>query len=256
MLPSLLDMVRENLKLTVPLPPDLIKTLEKNGETMVHEYYGMKADKVIEHNRNNPGRDRQQDKNTLDMSRACNVIDKKLAEAEALVQERMGQQSEQQGPASEAEQLHPRTSHQDTQLARHTRDTQAPHTGLQHSSGSDSGLPERISPITDGADHDDMRSRGPSRLRHAMVESITDRETSSTEYCIGTDPNESVLESALNSDDVTLDSMTSEETESSVTATSESAWSDEWARSEEPERAMATNTSAWSDEWTIRDQEI
>ena len=252
MLPSLLDMVRDNLKLAEALPPDLTKNLEKEGETMVHQYYALKANKVIQHNRNNQVL--QQDQKTVpqqnDMSWAHKLIEEKLATAIALVQGRLKQQNaknEQQGSAAEELQAH--SSHQRTQLAQRPCTTQSPHAGLQYSSGSDSGLLQRTSPMTDGRDHDDveMQSREEhSRLRRATIETVTESEISSRDGIVSEYNHRDSSESALDSDGVifgfddsgvnfsdgvALDSRFSEESERPTSSTS--AWRDEWALREQ-----------------------
>jgi hypothetical protein len=221
MLPSLLDMVRDKLKVTVPLPPDLTRTLEKNGENMVHQYYATKANKVIEHHRNNGKL--PHDQRTLpqqsDMSWASDLINKKLASAEALVQGYMRMQNERQGLT--AEQLHRFTSRQQTQLARHPYTPQPPPTVPQPFPGSGPRPPERT-PMTDARDR--AKTQEPSRLRRATVETVVDGETSSwdsTEYR----SNESIFDSDESSRNG--ESMTSEEPAMA------SAWRDEWALDQE-----------------------
>jgi hypothetical protein len=229
MMPSLLDMVKNNLKSQEHLPPDLVRTLERDGDTMVHEYYATKANKVIEHNRNN--RDQLKEKKTLlqqsDMSWARDLIDEKLRKAEALVQARVRQQNTvtengQQEPV--AGQMHAGTSHQHTLLPQHAT-PQSPHAGPQCSAERHSGLLERTVPMSDTTDRVKMESRDPRCLRRATVETVTDSdsETSSwdgkTEY-IRTDSDES----APGLDGVAL---AGEEPWSPMDPSA--AWRDEWA---------------------------
>lgn len=229
-MPSLLDMIKDSLKLT-ELPPDLVTILEKDGETMVHEYYARKANKIIEHNRNL--RDLPPEKKTLpqesDMTWARVFIDEKLEKAKTLVQARMNQQNAQAIPQRpQTGQLHPDdASHQPMLLTQRSCTIQPPQrTGVQHPSERDLGLIARAVPMTSGENDVEMKSRlggDPGRSQRATVETDDESETSSWDGrngYTGSDSSES------------LESVTTEE----------------------HERPMDTYTSAWRDEWAINEQ--
>jgi hypothetical protein len=172
MLPSLLNMVIDDLKLTEPLTPDLVKTLERDGETMVHEYYAAKANKVIEHNRKNRAFDQEKKSLPVDgnMSWARDVIDKRLTKAVSLVQSRMMQKNAGNEPqaAPAASYMHSRTMHQ-SEPTQYPHATQSLHTGLP-------GPIERHTLTTDAKAYTQtVQSRDERRpLRRATVETITD----------------------------------------------------------------------------------
>lgn len=230
MMPSLLDMVIDKLKITEQLPPDLVRILERDGETMVHEYYAVKANRVIENIRKN--RALQQEKKPFpqqnDISWAHDLIQEKLAKAEALVQghmRRSATENEQQRPA--ARQKHPGTWHQLTPLTQQPGITQSLHAGPQCSSERDS---RPIVPMTETKDHMEKRSRGdPRRPQRATVEKVTDSKNSSyggtiREY-IRTESDVSSLETGV----IGIECESGEE---SRRAMETSGWRDEWALSD------------------------
>jgi len=170
----------ETLKLAEPLPLQLTTDLEKNGELMVHEYYATKADKVIQRNRKNRALKRHERSplQQSDMAWARDLVNKRLAMAEALVREHIVKQ--QQNTTGEQHALAPnraqsRTPHRPTLLVQPTAcTTQAPHAGRSEGSPRP---PECNVPVTEIGGGVEVQRKGDSRSpRHITltVEMATD----------------------------------------------------------------------------------